>query len=71
MKNGESLKQFLTRFKIPALAYLNIVSTDYNSSKSQTFSMTLLINAKLGDQSFANMISTLINSSRSTTDDKD
>lgn len=63
-KSGESIKQFITRFKIPAFAHLNIVRTDYNSAECQIFAMTLLINARLGDQSFANIVSTLINGSR-------
>lgn len=70
-KNGESIRDFIARFKVPAFAYLNIIRTDYNSAESQIFAMTLIINAKLGEQSFANIISTLINKTKCSTHERE
>lgn len=62
--NGETIEQFIARFEVPSFAYFNIVRTDYNSAESQIFAITLIINAKLGEQAVANFISTLINESK-------
>lgn len=70
-KGSETLKEFVNRFKIPSFAYLNIVKADYHSSESQIFAMTLIINAKLGEQLFANTVSTLINGTKNPTDAKE
>lgn len=70
-KTGETIKEFIGRFKVPSFAYLNIVRAGYNSSESQIFAMTLIINAKLGEQLFANVISTLINATKCMSGDKE
>lgn len=70
-KNGENIKTFIARFKIPSFAYLNVIRADYHSAESQIFAMTLMINAKLGEQIFSNTISTLINGSKLATNEKE
>lgn len=70
-KGKRNPKEFLNRFKVPPCAYVNIVKADYHSSESQIFVMTLIINAKLGDQRFANTFRTLINGTKDPTDSKE
>lgn len=68
-KSGETIKDFVARFKVPSFAYLNIIRADCNSSDSQIFAMTLIINAQLGEQLFANTISTLITNTKCASDE--
>lgn len=70
-RSNESIKEFVARFKIPSFAYLNIVRADYHSPESQIFAMTLIINAKLGEQLFANTISTLISGTKCMTEGRE
>lgn len=60
-KDTESIKTYINRFKAPALAYLNLTRSGQDSSDSQVFAMTLILNAKLPTQTFSNLISSIIN----------
>lgn len=60
-REGESIKQYINRFKAPALAYLNLTRNGQDSSESQVFAMTLILNAKLPAQTFSNLLSSIIN----------
>lgn len=60
-KDGESVKKYINRFKKPSLAYLNLVHAGQESSESQVFAMTLVINARLPAQTFSNLINSIIN----------
>lgn len=70
-KTGESMKDFICRFKVPSFAYLNIIKADIQSAESQIFAMTLIMNAKLGEQVFSNTISTLISGAKNSGRDKE
>lgn len=69
-RDNESIKQYVNRFKRPALAYMNLTRNGQDSSESQVFAMTLILNAKLPSQTFSNLISSVINnvSSKQRTD---
>lgn len=64
------MKQYVNRFKRPALAYMNLTRNGQDSSESQVFAMTLILNAKLPSHTFSNLISCVINnvSSKQRTD---
>lgn len=59
--NGEYIKGFIYRIKMPYFAYLKILRADYHYAESKIFSMKLIINATLGEQLLDNTIISLIN----------
>lgn len=61
---GESIEQYINRFKAPALAYLNLTRNGQGSSDSPIFAITLILNAKLPARTFSNLISSIIQNIR-------
>lgn len=60
-KEGESIKEYVARFKTTALAYLNPARHGPDSSDSQVFARKLIINANLLSKAFYNILNEIQN----------
>lgn len=63
-KDSEDMTTYIERFNSLAQRYLNVVTARHDSEVSQNFAITLLTNAKVSEQTFSNLISSLINNAK-------
>lgn len=63
-KNGESLGKYVERFTGIAQTYLNLINASQDGPDSINFEIMLLSNAKIPAQTFSNIVSSLVSTSK-------
>lgn len=71
IESDETIKNYIRRFKIPAIGFLNMATLSKDSLESQIFAMILSINAKIESHAFSTIISKLIANANSRTGSQD
>lgn len=61
---GEDVSSYIERFFIPAQAYPDLHSHDKFAASSQNLALTMMTNAKLSHDTFANIIANLVITAR-------